>query len=194
MLDDRSEWPRFGRALTDRPGSWESYLAIGGMHCAACALAVEQALGRVAGVVSVEVDGATATARVVWAHATCRPSQWFAALDAAGYAGMPAGDLLDAAPRARAQRRLLWQWLVAGFGMMQAMMYSVPLYLAACVLEAAVFAVVDPHDLRWGGGPLGWSRQAVYTVSFFLFWVVCLGSSLLALVLARTRPVPALRE
>ncbi|MEY4712233.1 MAG: hypothetical protein RIS88_1683 [Pseudomonadota bacterium] len=131
VLDERSEWPRFGRVLADRPGSWESYLAIEGMHCAACTLAVEQALGRVAGVASVEVDGATATARVVWAEAACRPSQWFAALDAAGYAGMPAGDLLDAAPRARAQRRLLWQWLVAGFGMMQAMMYSVPLYLAA---------------------------------------------------------------
>lgn len=65
-----------------------------------------------------------------------------------------------------------------------------PAFLAACVLEAAVFAVVDPHDLSWGGGPLGWSRQAVYTASFFLFWLVCMGSSLLAWVLARTETAP----
>lgn len=130
VLDDRNEWPRFGRELSPREGCWESYLAIEGMHCAACTLAVEQALGGVPGVTSVEINGATATARVVWSQADCRPSQWLAALGAAGYAAVPAGDLLDAAPRARARRQLLWQWLVAGFGMMQAMMYSVPLYLA----------------------------------------------------------------
>jgi Cu2+-exporting ATPase len=131
VLDDREEWPRFGRELSPLQGCWESYLAIEGMHCAACTLAVEQALGGVPGVTSVQVNGATATARVVWSQADCRPSQWLAALGAAGYAAVPAGDLLDAAPRARAQRQLLWQWLVACFGMMQAMMYSVPLYLAA---------------------------------------------------------------
>jgi Cu2+-exporting ATPase len=131
LLDDRVEWRRFGRTLAGREGCWESYLAIEGMHCAACTLAVEQALCKVPGVESVEVNGATATARVVWSEASCRPSQWLLALDAAGYAAVPAGDLLDAAPRARAQRELLWQWLVAGFAVMQAMMYSLPLYLAA---------------------------------------------------------------
>ena len=69
-----------------------------------------------------------------------------------------------------------------------------PSFLAACVLEAAVFAVVDPLELSWGAGPLGWTRQAVYTASFFLFWVVCLGSSLLALVLAHSGPEPSLRD
>ncbi len=69
-----------------------------------------------------------------------------------------------------------------------------PAFLAACVLEAAVFAVVDPHELSWGGGPLGWSRQAVYTASFFLFWSVCLGSSLLTLVLARNGPAPGVHD
>lgn len=130
VLDADAEWSRFGRPLVQRPGCWESYVSIEGMHCAACTLAVEQALGRVAGVESVQVNGASATARVVWSAADCKPSQWLSALGAAGYAAVPAGDLLDAAPRVRAQRLLLWQWLVAGFGMMQAMMYSVPLYVA----------------------------------------------------------------
>ncbi len=146
VLDERTEWPRFGRALVDRAGCWESYLAIEGMHCTACTLAVEQALGQVPGVESVDVNGATATARVVWSEAGCRPSQWLQALRASGYAAVPAGDLLDAVPRARARRLLLWQWLVAGFGMMQAMMYSVPLYVAA----PGDIAPDAERLLRWG--------------------------------------------
>lgn len=59
-----------------------------------------------------------------------------------------------------------------------------PAFLGACLLEAAVFAVVDPLELSWAGGPLGWSRQAVYTASFFLFWAVCLLTSLTALIMA----------
>lgn len=63
-----------------------------------------------------------------------------------------------------------------------------PAFLGACLLEAAVFAVVDPLELSWSGGPLGWSRQAVYTAAFFLFWAVCLLTCLTALLMARTSP------
>jgi len=146
VLDADAQWSCFGRPLAQRPGCWESYLSIEGMHCAACTLAVEQALGRVPGVESVQVNGASATARVVWSSAACKPSHWLSALGAAGYAAVPAGDLLDAAPRVRAQRLLLWQWLVAGFGMMQAMMYSVPLYVAA---PGEITADAE-RLLRWG--------------------------------------------
>ncbi|MBI3346692.1 MAG: hypothetical protein HY020_05710 [Burkholderiales bacterium] len=61
-------------------------------------------------------------------------------------------------------------------------------FLAAGVLEALVFAVVDPGELRWfGAAPVDLSAQAVYTLSFLLFWaVVALGASL-ALLLA-TQP------
>lgn len=62
-----------------------------------------------------------------------------------------------------------------------------PAFLAACLLEALVFAVVDPLELSWGDGPLGWSRQAVYTVAFFIFWGAGLLSSLTALSLVGTR-------
>ncbi len=65
-----------------------------------------------------------------------------------------------------------------------------PAFLGACLLEAAVFAVVDPLELSWAGGPLGWSRQAVYTAAFFLFWAICLASSLTALFMARTVTPP----
>ena len=46
-----------------------------------------------------------------------------------------------------------------------------PAFLAAGVLEMLVFAVVDPNDLRWfGGNAIGWSSQAIYTVTFLIFW------------------------
>jgi hypothetical protein len=36
-----------------------------------------------------------------------------------------------------------------------------PAFLAACLLELAVFALVDPLDLQWAGQSIAWSRQAV---------------------------------
>jgi P-type Cu2+ transporter len=130
-LDEPPEWQAFSRALAGPDaGLWESYLAIQGMYCPGCSLVIEQSLMRSAGVRSVEVNGTTATARVVWSPAAARPSQWFTALERAGYSGLPAGDLLTAAPRMHAQRLLLWRWLVAGFCMMQVMMYAVPAYVA----------------------------------------------------------------
>ncbi|MFI5446889.1 heavy metal translocating P-type ATPase [Polaromonas sp. UC242_47] len=131
VLDDPAEWTSFSRPVTGRDGWLESYLAIDGMHCVACSLTVEQALGGLPGVDAVQVNGATATARLLWQPGCSRPSDWMAALQRAGYAALAAGDLLSAAPRQQAQRLLLWRWLVAGFCMMQVMMYAVPAYVAA---------------------------------------------------------------
>ncbi len=58
-----------------------------------------------------------------------------------------------------------------------------PAFLAAGVLEIAVFAVFDPQDLHWGGEPLAFSRQAIYTVAFFVFWGVTIASSALTALL-----------
>jgi hypothetical protein len=39
------------------------------------------------------------------------------------------------------------------------------------VLDTMVFAVIDPGDLRWfGGPPIAWSAVAIYTVTFLIFW------------------------
>jgi hypothetical protein len=46
-----------------------------------------------------------------------------------------------------------------------------PAFLTAGVLDALVFAVMDPHELRWFGGPLiGWSPVTIYSVTFLIFW------------------------
>jgi hypothetical protein len=59
-----------------------------------------------------------------------------------------------------------------------------PAFLVAGVLEMVVFALVDPSDLHWHGLPLDWSRQAVYTVSFFVFWGMTMASSALTTLLS----------
>ncbi len=62
-----------------------------------------------------------------------------------------------------------------------------PAFMLAAVLEMIVFAMVDPGDLHWFGQPLAWSRQAVYTVSFFVFWGVTVASSALTALLVMRR-------
>jgi len=60
-----------------------------------------------------------------------------------------------------------------------------PAFLVAGVLEMLVFAVVDPADLRWFGGPaLGWSSNAVYTVTFMIFWAAIATAGALTALLA----------
>lgn len=129
-LDEPAEWEGFSRPVAGREGWWESYLAIEGMHCAACSLTVEEVLRKLPGVDAVQVNGVTATARLQWHPQTTQPSLWIEALRQAGYGVLPAGDLLLAGRRVQAQRVMLWRWLVAGFCMMQVMMYAAPAYLA----------------------------------------------------------------
>jgi hypothetical protein len=59
-----------------------------------------------------------------------------------------------------------------------------PSFLMACVLEVLVFAVVDPAQLHgFGGEALEWSRQAVYTAGFLVFWAVIAASGALSALL-----------
>lgn len=59
-----------------------------------------------------------------------------------------------------------------------------PAFLVAGVLEMLVFALVDPADLHWFGHPLALSRQGVYTLAFFAFWLLTMASSALTTLLS----------
>ncbi len=52
-----------------------------------------------------------------------------------------------------------------------------PSFLAACLLEALVFSMVDPGEIHWMGHTLQASRQAVYTAAFFCFWLIAMASN-----------------
>lgn len=143
LLDDPQEWLGFGRPCTPAgqalelpagadPASttWDSHVVLDGMHCAACALTIEDALKAVPGVLEADVSAATRRARVVWQPGRVLPSQWMAAVAQAGYRAMPAMDAFVRNQRQTESRRALWRWLVAGFCMMQVMMYAWPAYVA----------------------------------------------------------------
>lgn len=69
----------------------------------------------------------------------------------------------------------------------QALQVLWPSFLMAGVLEMLLFAVVDPGDLQWfGGTPIDWPRQAVYTATFFICWGVMAVSGGLTVLLMRS--------
>lgn len=145
LLDERDEWLAFSRPGEAGDGLWESFVAFEGMHCAACAITLEQLLGRVPGVARVEVNAASQRGRVVWDERRVRPSRWMQALAGSGYRALPVHDVGAGARRQAESRRMLWRLGVAGVCMMQVMMYAVPAYIAG---PGAMAADLE-HLLRW---------------------------------------------
>ncbi len=131
VLDNAQEGSAFSREAAQRPGCWESSVVIVGMHCAACAVTVEDALRKVPGVASAEVSAASQRARVVWHPDVVVPSVWMGAVSQAGYGALPANDAFANERRKLESRQALWRMSVAGFCMMQVMMYAWPAYVAA---------------------------------------------------------------
>ena len=109
----------------------ETSLRIGGMHCAACADTVEQALRLVPGVLEAHVSAAAQVASIRWNPEGSRMAAIVAAVRAAGYDAAP--DTAAAARRARTSeaRAALWRLFVAGLCAVQVMMLAEPAYLAA---------------------------------------------------------------
>ena len=61
-----------------------------------------------------------------------------------------------------------------------------PGFLAAGIATTVFFTLFDPFDLHLFGAPLDLSRQAMYTMGFFGFWVLAMTSSALTLFLTGT--------
>ena len=130
LLYDEQEWSAFSRPDITRQGCWESNVLIEGMHCAACALTVEDALRQVKGIVSAEVSAGSQRARVIWAPDAVLPSAWMQAVRRSGYRAVPANDAFARERRKQESRKALWRMMVAGLCMMQVMMYAYPAYVA----------------------------------------------------------------
>ena len=131
LLDDPLEWSSFSRPDARSANFWESNLLIEGMHCAACALTIEEVLLRLPGVVRAEVSAGSHRARIVWSSDAVRPSDWMRAVQTAGYRAVPANDAFARERRKAESRKALWRLMVAGLCMMQVMMYAYPAYVAA---------------------------------------------------------------
>lgn len=129
-VDDPIEWQGFGREMDGEAGIWESFVAIQGMYCAACAITIENALTSVPGVQSASVSVAGNKAKVLWNAGQTKPSFWMGAIEKAGYQARPLADAGSEQERRADTRKALWRWLVAGLCMMQVMMYAYPSYVA----------------------------------------------------------------
>ena len=130
LLDDPQEWNAFSQPLAQQPACWESSVVFEGMHCAACALTIEEALRRVPGVLSADVSAGSHRGRIVWSDEATKPSDWMKAAARAGYPAVPASDAFASQRRRVETRQALWRMGVAGLCMMQVMMYAWPAYVA----------------------------------------------------------------
>ena len=145
LLDEPQEWSAFSRPLAQQPDCWESSVVFEGMHCAACALTIEDALRRLPGVISAQVSAASHRGRIVWSDQHVKPSGWMQAAARAGYPAVPASDAFANDRRRVETRQALWRLGVAGLCMMQVMMYAWPAYVA----EPGDLAPDMAHLLRW---------------------------------------------
>ena len=61
-----------------------------------------------------------------------------------------------------------------------------PSFIVGGIAEGVFFTLIDPQELYLFGDPVHWSRTAVYSVGFFMFWVIAAASSAFTCFLQRT--------
>jgi Cu2+-exporting ATPase len=145
LLDAPEEWAAFSLPEKTESGCWRSSVVFEGMHCAACAITLEDALRAVPGVQSVQISGASHRGQIVWSPELTRPSEWMRSVERHGYKALPANDAHAHARRRQEARRMVWRWAVAALCMMQVMMYATPTYLT----QPGEISDEAQHLLRW---------------------------------------------
>ena len=123
----------------------EASLIIEGITCAACIWLNERHVAQQPGVIGIEINFGTHRARVRWDDRRIRLSQILTAIAAIGYRAHPYDAAKHEALARKERRTALWRLFVAGFGMMQVMMYAVPVYLAG---EGEMSADIEAL-MRW---------------------------------------------
>lgn len=110
-------------------GRQSSILLIDGLRCAACAWLIDRMLRRVPGVLEVSVNAAAMRARVVWRGDECGLPVVLRTLANLGYRPHPLDATVLQQQLQDERRSALKRLGVAGLGMMQVMMYVLPLYV-----------------------------------------------------------------
>lgn len=145
LLDEPEEWAAFSMPDKEMSGCWRSSVVFEGMHCAACAITLEDALRSVPGVTSVQISGASHRGQIVWSPGQTRPSEWMRSVERHGYKALPANDAHAHQRRRDEARRMVWRLSVAAMCMMQVMMYATPAYLSG----PGDISAESMHLLRW---------------------------------------------
>lgn len=122
----------------------EASLLLEGITCSACIWLNEKHVGKLPGVTGIDINYATRRARVRWDEARIKLSDILAAIAAIGYRAFPYDAAKSEAISRKEQREALWRVWVAGFGMMQVMMYAYPVYIANGDMTADIESLI-----RW---------------------------------------------
>ncbi len=131
---------------TDQAGATaEVTLLLEGMRCGACVWLIERTLAAQPGVLGASVNFATERAVLRWDPAKTRLSKLLAGIAAVGYRALPFDAQRREAQLARTSRSLFRRLFVAGLGMMQVMMYALPVYTA----KAGDIEWQYEHLMRW---------------------------------------------
>lgn len=97
------------------------------MHCSACNQIIEFRAKKLKGVNKCVVNIANHTADISWNPKTISLNEIIESISALGYGALPvgsSGELIN-----REHKMNIWRLFVAGFAMMQVMMYALPAYL-----------------------------------------------------------------
>lgn len=108
----------------------EASLLLEGITCAACIWLNEQHIGKLPGVTAVDINYASRRARVRWDESRIKLSDILRAVAAIGYRAYPYDAAKNEEISRKERRGAMWRLWVAGFGMMQVMMYAYPVYIA----------------------------------------------------------------
>jgi Cu2+-exporting ATPase len=128
-------------------GACEAALMLEGLRCTACAWLNESMLGRLPGVLGIVVNATTQRAQLRWDPQRIRLSEILAAVRRIGYRAHPYEVSKQESMQRSEQKQGLWRLFVSGFGMMQVMMYALPVYLA----EPGSMTPDIEQLMRWAG-------------------------------------------
>jgi Cu2+-exporting ATPase len=104
-----------------------SKLSISGMHCSACNQIIEFRAKKLKGVNKCLINITNHTADISWNPHEISLNEIIESISALGYGALPigsAGEIIN-----REHKMNIWRLFVAGFAMMQVMMYALPAYL-----------------------------------------------------------------
>lgn len=147
---NRDRWvalgqPEVAAQFTRSSGEHDSVtFAVDGLRCAACSWLVDRVLRSLPGIVAATTNASTGRTHVTWRRADVSLGQIARAIAEIGYGPHPLGDGSALEAQQRERRDALKRLAVAGFGMMQVMMFAVAVYSADLAHE-----VMDPTLLTF---------------------------------------------
>ena len=132
---------------TAASGECDAALMIEGVRCTACVWLNRNVLGSLPGVLDVGINATTHRAQLRWDPRKIRLSEILAAVRRIGYRAHPYDVRQQEAAQRAEQKQSQWRLFVAGFGMMQVMMYALPVYVA----EPGSMTTDIEQLMRWAG-------------------------------------------